>query len=286
MIRTVADFMITSFRTVDGLAGLLQVKKLFFANNQECLPVMDNEQVVGVLSWKDLLEAHPNRIAVDAMSNQFIYAEPDMPFWQAKEILEQNNLSALLIKERNILAGLVTPAVIKHELGRHTDLLTNLYKTDYLYYHALRLLESGQEMSIIFTDINNFGLINKQNGHMKGDLILKEFSALLQKNIPSESCICRFGGDEFVILMSASRKAVAATAQKLQQVVAGYTFPYNIPVTMAAGIATTNRSNDSTLSHSSLLVSLINMASLASTASKKNNRDNKCLEQSGTNESA
>ncbi len=55
MIRTVADFMITSFRTVDGLAGLLQVKELFFANNRECLPVMDTEPVSGVLSWKDLL---------------------------------------------------------------------------------------------------------------------------------------------------------------------------------------------------------------------------------------
>jgi diguanylate cyclase (GGDEF)-like protein len=285
MIRTVADFMITPFRTVDGLAGLLQIKELFLANNQECFPVMDNEQVVGVLSWKDLLESHPNRIAVDAMSDQFIYVEPDMPFWQAKEILEQNNLSALLIRERNILVGLVTPAVIEHELGRHTDLLTNLYKTDYLYYHALQLLESGQETSIIFTDINNFGLINKQNGHMKGDLILKEFSALLQKHMPPESCLCRFGGDEFVILMAASRKAVAAVSQKMKQIVASYTFPYNIPVTMAAGIATTNRSNDCTLSHSSLLVSLINMASLASTAAK-NNRDSKCLEQEDANESA
>lgn len=273
MIRQVSDFMITPCVTVKSLMGLLKAKELFFSNKQGCFPVVEDGQVQGVLTWRDILDANPNRIVADAMSAQFAYADPDMPFWRAKEMVEKNNLAALLIQERNNLAGLVTPAVIEQELGKHTDLLTNLYKTDYLYFHALELMASEQEISIIFADINNFGLINKQYGHNIGDLILKEFSALLQLYMPPESCLCRFGGDEFVILMSSTREVAASFANNLQETVSENSFSCDIPVTMAAGVATASKSNDRTLSHGRRLDSLINMASLASTAAKQHNGD-------------
>ncbi len=187
MIRKIADFMITP-ETVEATAGLRQVKPLFFKKEQDCFPVIDEGQIVGVMSLQDTVQAHPNRIVADAMNGKFIYAEPDMPLWRARELMEQDRLSALLVCEHDVLKGIVTPTVIKQELGKHTDLLTGLYRTD-LYYPALKLMASGQEISLAFADIDNFGEINKQCGHVKGDLILKEFGALLQAHTrQGQSC--------------------------------------------------------------------------------------------------
>lgn len=285
MIRKIADFMITP-ETVEATAGLRQVKSLFFEREQDCFPVIDEGQIVGVLSWQDTMRAHPNRIAADAMSGNFTYVEPDMPLWRARELMEQDRLSALLVCEHDVLKGIVTPTVIKQELGKHTDLLTGLYRTDYLYYNALKLMASGQEISMVFADIDNFGEINKQYGHVKGDLILKEFGALLQAHTPPGAILCRYGGDEFITLMTCSREDITTLANDLRQIVAGYHFPDNIPVTMSVGVATAGRVSDRSLSHGRLLASLINKASLASTAAKKDSSGLKTLEQTIDSESA
>ena len=286
MIRRTADFMIAPCETIESLVGLRQVKEFFYEKNQDCFPVIEDRQVVGILTWQDIMKAHINRIVADAMSGRFAYAEPDMPLWRAKEILEHNNLAALLVREQGVLSGLVTPAIIKQELGKHTDLLTGLYKTDYLYYHALRMMASSQQVAIIFVDIDKFGEINKQYGHIKGDLILKAFSILLQTHMPQEARLCRFGGDEFVILMSCSHEAVVAFAQKLGQTVARYTFVDDIPVTMSAGVAAIGGLSNQSVSHSHLLASLINKASLASTSAKKDKCGIKALKQMIAGESA
>jgi diguanylate cyclase (GGDEF)-like protein len=285
MIRKIADFMIIP-ETVEATAGLRQVKPLFFKGEQDCFPVIDEGQVVGVLSWQDTMRAHPNRIAADAMGGKFIYVESDMPLWRAKELMEQDRLSALLVCEHDVLKGIVTPAVIKQELGKHTDLLTGLYKTDYLYYNALKLMASGHEISLAFADIDNFGEINKQYGHVKGDLILKEFGALLQAHTPTGSILCRYGGDEFITLMSCCREDITTFAHDLRQIVAGYHFQDNIPVTMSVGVATAGRVSDRSLPHGRLLTSLINKASLASSAAKKDSSGLKTLEQISESESA
>lgn len=281
MIRKIADFMIVPCETVEALAGLRQVRQLFSEKQQNCFPVTDNGQIIGILTWEDIITAHPNRIVADAMSGQFAYAEPGMPLWRAQELLEQNKLSALLVSEQDSLKGLVTPAVLTQELGKHTDLLTGLYKMDYLYYHAMRLMASGREIAILFADIDNFGEINKQYGHMKGDRILKELSALLQAHMPPGASLCRFGGDEFVILMACSWDAAVAVAHKLAQIVGGNAFTDNIPVALSAGVATTGRMGDHPLSSGQLLASVINKASLASTLAKKDNSRLKELEQTG-----
>ncbi len=273
--------MMTPCETVNALTGLRQIKDIFFANRQHCFPVINEGQIVGVLTWQDFIQAHPNRIAADAMSDRYAFVETCLPFWQAAEMLAQNNLVALLVMKNDILAGLVTPEVIEFELGRHTDLLTGLYKADYFYYHALQLMSSGQDMSIIFIDINNFGLINKQYGHIKGDIILKELSAMLKEQTPPKAFLCRFGGDEFIVLFPASREEAAVFSRKLERTVARHKFTYNIPVTISAGIVTAGINCDRTLEPGKLLASLVNMASLASTEAKKDNSGIKFLEELG-----
>lgn len=285
MIRTVEEFMITSCETVHALTGLRQIQDLFFASRQRCFPVINDGTVVGVLTWQNFIRSHPNRIVADSMSDRFTFVEPGLPFWQAADMLAQDSLEALLVRKNEILSGLVTPEVIEMELGRHTDLLTGLYKADYFYYHALRIMASGRAMSIIFIDVNNFGLINKQCGHIKGDVILKELSAIFKKQIPPQAFLCRFGGDEFIILYPSSREEAAVFLRNLEHTVACHKFMYNIPVTISAGIVTAGIQNDPSLEHGKVLASLVNMASLASTAAKKDNSGTKFLDQLGSDES-
>lgn len=61
-----------------------------------------------------------------------------------------------------------------------------------------------EEISILLMDLDNFKMINDQYGHHAGDLILKEFSSVVQKNTRHGDIIGRVGGEEFCILLSAT----------------------------------------------------------------------------------
>ena len=57
------------------------------------------------------------------------------------------------------------------------------------------------QLSISFIDLDNFKFINDSFGHEIGDIVILKFSELLQKIYRRVDFICRFGGDEFVILL-------------------------------------------------------------------------------------
>ncbi|MEK7616126.1 MAG: sensor domain-containing diguanylate cyclase [Patescibacteria group bacterium] len=62
-------------------------------------------------------------------------------------------------------------------------------------------------LAIFFLDFNNFKLINDEEGHRVGDLILIEIAARLTKYIRMSDVAARLGGDEFVILLRSFKKA-------------------------------------------------------------------------------
>ena len=71
-------------------------------------------------------------------------------------------------------------------------------RLDHAINHASRF---GKCISLIFCDLDNFKPINDTYGHHVGDEILKRVAAYLKKTLRKEDTICRFGGDEFVILI-------------------------------------------------------------------------------------
>lgn len=58
-----------------------------------------------------------------------------------------------------------------------------------------------QTFSIILFDVDNFKSINDTFGHLVGDVILKEIAAIAKRTIRATDLICRWGGEEFVIIM-------------------------------------------------------------------------------------
>ncbi|WP_189422841.1 PleD family two-component system response regulator [Devosia pacifica] len=86
-----------------------------------------------------------------------------------------------------------------------TDELTGLYNRRYFDRHLSAMLSKAQsqdrELVLMMLDIDHFKHVNDSYGHDVGDLVLKEFADRLRRNIRGVDLACRFGGEEFVVLM-------------------------------------------------------------------------------------
>lgn len=269
MMRYICDIMIRKFFMVDVLDGLRHIQSLVSENRCDGFPVMENNQVVGVLTYKNLLQSHPNRIAADAMTDQFAYIDAYSSIWNAKEIFDTGKIELLIVQDNKQLAGIVTKALLEAELGKHIDLLTGLPKSDFIYYRAIRLIEDNQEMSFAFFDVNNFGVVDKEYGHIAGDIVLKELGTVLKTNMTDQTYVARFGGDEFLVLTPYAADKCHLFAQNLLKAISQHTFHNNIPITVSAGIVERKESQVSSKNIFRIVSNLINLASLASTRAKK-----------------
>lgn len=90
------------------------------------------------------------------------------------------------------------------------DPLTNLYNRRYLHEtlaSALpRALDKGLKLSLAILDIDRFKEINDVYGHDIGDEVLINFGDFLLENTRSDDVVCRFGGEEFMIIFLNARK--------------------------------------------------------------------------------
>jgi diguanylate cyclase (GGDEF)-like protein len=84
------------------------------------------------------------------------------------------------------------------------DTLTGLYNRNYfddiIGRESERARRYGERHSLMLIDIDGFKTINDTYGHLHGDGVLREFAAILQRATRASDILCRFGGDEFVIL--------------------------------------------------------------------------------------
>jgi len=85
------------------------------------------------------------------------------------------------------------------------DFLTETYNHRFfqlrLSEEVARARRSGQPLSLVFVDIDHFKQYNDLNGHVMGDLALKKSAAFLNKKTRIHDVVCRYGGDEFVIIL-------------------------------------------------------------------------------------
>lgn len=72
----------------------------------------------------------------------------------------------------------------------------------YMQHEVERVNRSQEGMAVVAVDVNGFKDINDAYGHIFGDKILKECAGILEKAIRGTDLLFRFGGDEFIIVMS------------------------------------------------------------------------------------
>ncbi len=75
----------------------------------------------------------------------------------------------------------------------------------------------GHPLSLISIDLDHFKDVNDTLGHSIGDLVLKEFSDLLKELVRVEDIACRWGGEEFIILLpNTPREAAGTLAERIR----------------------------------------------------------------------
>ncbi|NKL36747.1 PleD family two-component system response regulator [Rhizobium leguminosarum bv. viciae] len=102
-----------------------------------------------------------------------------------------------------------------------TDPLTGLYNRRYLDNHLNvlfnRSMARGRPLSVLITDIDRFKHVNDTYGHDGGDEVLREFSNRVRSTIRGADLACRYGGEEFVVVMpDTSPEIAAAVAERLR----------------------------------------------------------------------
>jgi len=129
-----------------------------------------------------------------------------------------------------------------------TDALTGLFNRRYMESHLASLLEQasarGKPLAVLVLDIDYFKSINDNFGHDAGDDVLREFAVRMRKSIRGIDLACRYGGEEFVIVMPETDLHVAGlVAERLRRSIAGEPFAVHkglkrIDVTISIGLST------------------------------------------------
>ena len=101
------------------------------------------------------------------------------------------------------------------------DALTGLYNRRYLEEilerEVRRATRASQSLGILMIDLDHFKNFNDTYGHDAGDAVLRETGASLTKGIRAEDFVCRFGGEEFVVILpTANVEAACARAERLR----------------------------------------------------------------------
>jgi diguanylate cyclase (GGDEF)-like protein len=81
-----------------------------------------------------------------------------------------------------------------------------------------RAARSGAPLALLMIDVDHFKAFNDLFGHEAGDLVLRELAGCLQSTVRVEDIVCRYGGEEFVILLpEITRERAMEAAERLRQ---------------------------------------------------------------------
>lgn len=89
-------------------------------------------------------------------------------------------------------------------------------------------LKSQEPFTVIMIDVNDFKQINDMYGHTIGDEVLKDVSRILLSSANFEDFVCRFGGDEFFVILESTRDIGHSYIKRIDQILADYSLrkPY------------------------------------------------------------
>lgn len=135
-----------------------------------------------------------------------------------------------------------------------TDPLTGLHNRRFMTAQlgalVKRATQGGDPVAALMVDIDHFKRINDTFGHDIGDEVLREFAVRLATNVRAVDLACRFGGEEFVVVMPDTKLDDAhRIAERLRRHIAGSPFHLAgldepLTVTISVGVAATQGEGD------------------------------------------
>jgi diguanylate cyclase (GGDEF)-like protein len=122
-----------------------------------------------------------------------------------------------------------------------TQVSNKRYFIEFLEREMGRCQRYNRQLSLVMMDIDHFKRINDTNGHLAGDYVLRELSAVVRPRIRKEECFARYGGEEFAIVMpEVGAEKATQFAEKLRKLAEAHPFNFEskpISVTLSLGVA-------------------------------------------------
>ena len=202
-----------------------------------------------------------------------LLASPDPERWDARQHLGVRVGEHLSLA----LAKLKLQETLQHLSVR--DPLTGLFNRRYMEESLARELRRAERqdkmLGVLMVDIDHFKSFNDTFGHDAGDALLRELGTFLQRRIRAGDIACRYGGEEFTILLQdASQETSRQRAEEIREAAKRLQIHHGQrvldPVTLSLGVATfpQNGANRDTLMQS---------ADVALYRAKQEGRDRVCV---------
>jgi len=174
-------------------------------NRYLCVPLMVNGETIGILHLSNIADDEPDRLEMDNRS----YTE------------HKTQLITMIAEHIALaIANLQLRETLRQQSIR--DALTGLFNRRYMEETLERELQRAQRentpISLIMFDIDHFKNFNDQAGHDAGDALLRELGVYLRNDTRGGDIICRYGGEEFfVVLPGANAKDAAQRAEQMRR---------------------------------------------------------------------
>jgi diguanylate cyclase (GGDEF)-like protein len=125
----------------------------------------------------------------------------------------------------------------------YLDGLTGIFNRRFFELRIVEEIDRARRydtgMAVLMVDIDQFKRLNDEFGHLLGDEVLRQVSSIFHQQLRKIDVLCRYGGEEFAILLSQTNAVHAlGVAEKLRKTVEAWQFPgVPRPVTISAGTA-------------------------------------------------
>jgi diguanylate cyclase (GGDEF)-like protein len=158
----------------------------------------------------------------------------------------------------------------------YLDGLTGIFNRRFFELRIVEEIDRARRydtgMAVVMVDIDQFKRLNDEFGHLLGDEVLRQVSSIFHQQLRKIDVLCRYGGEEFAILLSQTNAVHAlGVAEKLRKTVEAWQFP-GVPraVTISAGTANYPE-------HGSTRDELVKAADAGLYAAKQAGRNRVCL---------
>lgn len=202
------------------------------------IPVLNGSTVVGIVSIRDLIHFYQNKLETE--------------FAEARDRID--DLKKLVHLSADEVIDTLFSEISRYKALSLTDHLTGLYNKRYflmrLQEEISRAKRYGQELSLIFCDLDHFKRVNDNYGHSSGDKVLRTVGGVLAggmgdikvvSRLRKSDIVARYGGEEFVVILPETTPENAKTAaEKVRRIIEVEEISVDgtaVRVTMSFGVA-------------------------------------------------